>query len=218
MHNDILANVTLSGLPLVFELDWPFHPSTSGGDFQVLHGSVSLADGSQLKANVAIHLSATMLELLPSLDAAEAQPYVLNALRKWTDRKELEFLKSGKLQPVQLSSRFKNFSTGGWHFESATDAEIEQLLKDKLYWVAGKITGAPVALNDPADALYLGTSTAKLAQAGDRLHALGLLQSVGTLAVPTEALLALSHEFETRASKAFENLQMKHAFESVKGH
>lgn len=217
MHNDILANVTLSGLPLVFELVWPFHPSTSGGDFHVLHGSVSLADGSGLKASVAIHLSATMLDLLPSLDAAEAQPYVLNALRKSTDKKELEFLKSGKLQPVQLSSRFKNLNSGGWQFESATDAQIEQFLRDKLYWVAGKITGAPVALNDPADALYLGTSTAKLTEVGDRLHARGLLQSVGTLAVPTEALLALSQEFETRASKAFENLQMKHAFESARG-
>lgn len=218
MPNEILANVTLSGLPLVFEIDWPFHPSTSGGDFHVLHGSVALADGSGLKAIVAVHLSATMSDLLASLDASEAQPYVLNALRKWTDRKELEFLKSGKLQPVQLSSRFKNFSTGGWKFENATEAQIEQFLKDKLYWVAGKITGTPVALNDPTDALYLGTSTTKLTEIGDRLHAQGLLSRVGTLAAPTDALLAMSHEFEARASKAFENLQLKHAFESAKGH
>ena len=30
--------VTAAGLPLSIELTWPFHQSTSGADFYVLHG------------------------------------------------------------------------------------------------------------------------------------------------------------------------------------
>jgi len=34
--------VTLTGLPLTVKLDWPFHQSTSGADFWVLHGDIRL--------------------------------------------------------------------------------------------------------------------------------------------------------------------------------
>src|SRR5207302_1340899 len=34
--------VTLAGLPLSFELHWPFHKSTSGADFWVLHADIRL--------------------------------------------------------------------------------------------------------------------------------------------------------------------------------
>ena len=36
--------VTLSGLPLTVTLQWPFHQSTSGADFWVLHGDIRLSD------------------------------------------------------------------------------------------------------------------------------------------------------------------------------
>jgi hypothetical protein len=39
--------VTLTGLPLTIKLEWPFHLSTSGADFWVLHGDIELA-GSTL--------------------------------------------------------------------------------------------------------------------------------------------------------------------------
>jgi hypothetical protein len=32
--------VTRNGLPLTFRLQWPFHASTSGADFWVLHGDI----------------------------------------------------------------------------------------------------------------------------------------------------------------------------------
>ena len=42
--------VTLSGLPLSFQFDWPFHKSTSGSDFWVLHGDIRLESSPGLHA------------------------------------------------------------------------------------------------------------------------------------------------------------------------
>src|SRR5579885_2115742 len=42
--------VTLSGLPLTIELKWPFHQSTSGADFWVLHGDIRLEGSEGLHA------------------------------------------------------------------------------------------------------------------------------------------------------------------------
>ncbi len=52
--------VTLAGLPLSFELHWPFHKSTSGADFWVLHADIRLENSSGLHAPVAVNLSATV--------------------------------------------------------------------------------------------------------------------------------------------------------------
>ena len=43
MGNRPLDFVSLSGVPIhVSELKWPFHPSTSGADWHVLHGRAEL--------------------------------------------------------------------------------------------------------------------------------------------------------------------------------
>ena len=57
--------VTLTGLPLTIKLDWPFHPSTSGADFWVLHGDVFLEGSEGLHAPVAVNLSQTVKEVMP---------------------------------------------------------------------------------------------------------------------------------------------------------
>jgi hypothetical protein len=78
--------VTLGGLPLSFELEWPFHRSTSGADFWVLHGDIRLENSDGLHAPVAVNLSATVREVLASLEARDAEAPVINALRKEVDR------------------------------------------------------------------------------------------------------------------------------------
>src|SRR5579864_755042 len=65
--------VTLNGLPLTITLQWPFHRSTSGADFWVLHGDIRLENGAGLHAAVAVNLSATVREVLPSLEAKDAE-------------------------------------------------------------------------------------------------------------------------------------------------
>jgi hypothetical protein len=209
--------VTLSGVPLNIELRWPFHKSTSGGDFHVLHGVVTLADGSGLHANVSVHLSAAIQELLSSLDQSELEPVVISALRKWTDKKELEFIKSTKLQPLPLSSRFIHFKTKVWQFEDATDEQIRQLLKDQLYWGSLKTAAsAPIAIADASDVLYTGATAERFTEAAQQLEKEGWASISGESFTPTSKIAAAAAEFETRAAKAFEAIQMKHAFEASK--
>ena len=57
--------VTLSGLPLSFHLEWPFHKSTSGADFSVLHADIALETSEGLHAPVSVNMSATVREVLP---------------------------------------------------------------------------------------------------------------------------------------------------------
>ena len=73
---------TISGLPLSFEFEWPFHKSASGADFWVLHGTAYLEDGTGLRADFSIHLSQTMSDMLPNTEMSAALPYVINVVRR----------------------------------------------------------------------------------------------------------------------------------------
>jgi hypothetical protein len=82
--------MTLTGLPLTIRLEWPFHKSTSGADFWVLHGDIRLENSEGLHAAVAVNLSMTVREVMPSLEPKDAEAPVINALRKEVDRRQIE--------------------------------------------------------------------------------------------------------------------------------
>src|ERR1700733_9742876 len=126
--------VTLTGLPLTMELQWPFHRSTSGAVFWVLHGDIWLENSDGLHAPVAVNLSATVREVLPSLEPKDAEAPVINALRKEVDRRQIEFVKSGKLKPVAFSSRHYSFKRGQWVFGKASDEATAEFVERKVYW------------------------------------------------------------------------------------
>src|SRR6266850_743252 len=116
--------LTLSGLPLTISIEWPFHQSTSGADFWVLHGDIRLEGSNGLHCPVAVNLSATVREVLPSLEEKDVLGPVINALRKEVDSRQIEFVKSGKLVPVHFSSRHYDFKRNQWVFGKATDENI----------------------------------------------------------------------------------------------
>ena len=120
--------VTLGGLPLMVELKWPFHKSGSGADFWVLHGDIKLGGSDGLHSLVAVNLSATVREVLPTLEPKDVEGPVINSLRKDVDRRQLEFVKSGKLVPVQFSSRHYDFKRSKWVFGKASDEDISLLI------------------------------------------------------------------------------------------
>jgi hypothetical protein len=126
--------VTLTGLPLTIELEWPFHRSTSGADFWVLHGDIRLESSDGLHAPMAVNLSATVREVMASLEPKDAEAPVINALRKEVDKRQVEFLKSGKLKPVAFSSRHYDFKRQKWVFGKATDEVIATFVERKVYW------------------------------------------------------------------------------------
>src|SRR6516165_6487554 len=103
--------VTRTGLPLSFHFDWPFRHAKSGADFDVLHAEITLENSQDLRALVAVNLSVTLREVLPSLDRKDTEGPVINALRKEIDNKQIEFQKSAKLVPLPFSSRHYSFKT-----------------------------------------------------------------------------------------------------------
>ena len=138
--------VTRTGLPLSFHFDWPFRKSTAGADFWYLHADIRLESGAGLHSLAAVNLSATVREIMPSLEAGDTQAPIINALRKEVDRRQLEFMKSGKLVPVHFSSRHYDFKRNKWVFGKASDEEVSLLIARKIYWqtkiVGGDICGA----------------------------------------------------------------------------
>lgn len=206
--------VTLTGLPLTIALEWPFHRSTSGADFWVLHGDIRLENSDGLHAPVAVNLSATVKEVLPSLEPQGAEAPVINALRKEVDRKQIEFVKSGKLKPVPFSSRHYDFKRQKWVFGKATDDVIATFVERKVFWHT-KLSGEKrVWVGDPADAQYLETTAAHLMEIAGRLVAAdGLVRMEGEWAEATAGLMGQAERFESAMRNATEELEKKHAFE-----
>lgn len=210
--------VTLSGLPLTIALEWPFHRSGSGADFWVLHGDLRIA-ATELHALVSVNLSATVREVLPSLEPNDAESPVINALRKEVDRRQIEFAKSGKLLPVSFSSRHYDFKRGKWVFGKASDEAIAGFVERKVYWSSreAKATGPEANrfwIGDPAEAQYLETTPAHVLEVAARLVAGdGLLRMDGEFAEPTPGLMRQVERFEGETRAALEELDRKHAFE-----
>ncbi len=231
--------VTLTELPLSIALEWPFHRSTSGADFWVLHGDIRLENSEGLHAPVAVNLSATVREVLASLEPKDAEAPVINALRKEVDRRQIEFAKSGKLVPVAFSSRYYDFKRQKWVFGKASDEVIATFLERKVYWetkvrsnspflrqAQGGLSrterekdGAPAVENrvwiaDPTEAQYLETTPAHLIEVAGRLVAGdGLVRMDGDWAEATPGLMGQAERFESAMRTAVEQLEKKHAFE-----
>ena len=204
--------VTLTGLPLSFELKWPFHRSTSGADFWTLHADIRLENSEGLHAPVAVNLSATLREVLPSMEAKDVEGPIINALRKEVSKRQVEFVKSGKLVPVQFSSRHFDFKRNQWFFGKASEEEISQLVLRKVYWQT-RLVGGPVWLGDPTEALYLESSTEQLLEVARGFGKQGWVKLEGERAVANDALMAQVEKFEAEMKASLEALEKKHAFE-----
>jgi hypothetical protein len=204
--------VTRTGLPLSFHLEWPFRKSTSGADFFVLHADIRLENSEGLHAPVAVNLSATVREVMPSLEAKDVEQPIINALRKEVDRRQLEFVKSGKLVPVQFSSRHYDFKRSKWMFGKASDEEMALLLTRKVYWQT-RLVGGTVWIGDPAEALYVETSSEHLLDVAKKLEAQQLIKLEEEWATANPSLMEQAAKFETDMRAALEELEKKHAFE-----
>lgn len=207
-----LIYVTAAGLPLSFELKWPFHQSTSGADFWVLHADIRLENSAGLHAPVAVNLSATVREVIPSLEPNDTQAAVINALRKEVDRKQIEFVKSGKLVPVHFSSRHWDYKRSQWVFGKATDEDILRLITRKVFWQT-RLVGGEVWLGDETEAMYVQSTTDHLAHFAKSLSDQGLFKMERRWATANPVLMERAAEFEAEVQKAREELEKKHAFE-----
>ena len=204
--------VTRTGLPLSFQLEWPFRHATSGADFDVLHSTIMLENSAGLRALVAVNLSATLREVLPSLEAKDTEAPIINALRKEVDQKQIEFVKSGKLVPLPLSSRHYSFKLDKWVFGKASDEEIAAMIERKVFWQTLLVSG-DVWLGDATEALYLDTTSDHIAEIAAQLAQKGLFTLARRYATALPALMGQKDRFEAELAAAQRQLEEKHAFE-----
>jgi len=184
-----LRFVTLSGVPVsITELKWPFHPSTSGSDWLVLHGRVELLDSNEgLHAEVAVGMTQTMKEALGSLAEEHAEGLVVNAVRKTIDNGQLALMKSGKLQPVHVTSRFYSFVTRKIQFPTQPEHDVREMLKRRVFWLGR--SGAVVEVAHPYDCQYVNFSREKMLELARQLAGQGLIKLEGDQATASDVLL-----------------------------
>ena len=202
--------VTLAGLPLRIELEWPFRRSGAGADFYVLHGDLRLESSEGLHCLVALQMTQTVKEVLPSLDPADVEAPAINILRKDVDRKQLEFVKSPKRVPVPFSARQYSFKRQQWDFAKAGDEQVAELVRRKVYWNS-KLGAERVWIADPIDAQYVSSPPVRLLEAASRLET--WLRLEGEYAAAAPALLAEGTKIEAEMRAALDALEKKHAFE-----
>jgi hypothetical protein len=210
------SGVTLRGFPVRIELQWPFHRSDGGSDWYVMHGTIRLADGGPLHADIALNLAETIKEVLPSLDSDLAFWVAINTARKALDEKQLELLKSGKRQPVPVSSRSYSIRDQHFRFWQATTQQVEEFIARKVFWLSGR-QREPVMISDPCDAQYLGAADPnmvdKLVASAQDLAARGMVELAGDYARATDGVLSRAQAFIAAKDQALEELHAKHAFE-----
>lgn len=168
--------VTLSGVPIsVRELTWPFRPSTSGADWLVLHGRVDLLDSSEgLHSDVAVEMTQTMKEALGSVAQEHAEGLVVNSIRKTIDNAQLAFMKSGKLQPVHVTTRYYSFRGKMIQFPTQSEADVREMLKRRVFWLGKK--GDAVSVADPYDCQYVNFSREQMLELARQLAGQGLIR------------------------------------------
>ncbi len=198
--------VTLSGVPIeITELKWPFHASTSGSDWHVLHGRADLLGSDGLHVEVAVGITQTMKDALGSLEPEHAEGLVVNSIRKTIDNGQLAFVKSGKLQPVHVTSRFYSFVTRQIQFPTQSDQYVLQLLKARVFWIGSKAAkGAPISLAHPYDCQYVNLSRERILELARELAAQGLINMESEFATATDALLKQEPAFIAAMNKGVE--------------
>lgn len=203
---------TFYGIPLAFDLRFPFHASSAGADWHVLHGTITLEDGSGLLAEVAVQMSAAVRGVLPSLEPADTLGIAINSIRKMVDTRDMEFLKSSKKQPVHMNSRVYSVVDKKWTFHQASDAELVEFLRAKAFW-RDRAGAREFSVTDPIEQLYLGATSARLLAAAQTLAASGELAVTGETAAATARLKDQAAAMESKTRKVLDELNAKHQFE-----
>ena len=206
MGNRPLHFVTLSGIPIyISELKWPFHASTSGSDWFILHGRANLLGSDGLHVEVAVGLTQTMKDALGSLEPEHAEGLVINSIRKTIDNGQLAFVKSGKLQPVHVTSRFYSFAAKRIQFPAQSEQDVLEMLKRRVFWLSSKEgKGAPVSIAHPYDCQYVNLSRERILELARQLAAQGLINLESEFATATDPLLKEEPAFVAAMHKGVE--------------
>ena len=198
--------VTLSGVPLDFEIHWPFRAVQSSDD-QFIHVLARVGSPWSWEANFTVALSGIDQHEMGiySLSPPAVERFIVNAIRVGVDRGEARFYRVGQhpsdLQSVRISASFLDRP-------APTESEINSFLLKKVYWLAFRegeeFSRAPIA--DPYDCTYLGLSAQRLRQVARVLNASEKLSLEHTFqfASPSDKLLQESERFENELAAVIE--------------
>jgi hypothetical protein len=126
---------------------------------------------------------------------------VVNAIRKTIDNGQIAFLKSGKLQPVHVTSRFYNFREKKIQFPTQTEQDVREMLKRRVFWLDGS---GPVEIAHPYDCQYVNFSPERMLELAQQLASEGLLQLQGTTATITDELKKQASNIRAAMQKGVE--------------
>lgn len=197
--------MTLRGIPLAIEIEWPFQLSTDGGSYHFVHVHTKTLNAPPRVANFSVHLTHTISTMaFPSLEFVIVESCVVNSIRKAIGDGAV-FYSDGQhpsdLQIAVISSKIYESKPKRFHFANATDQEITDFLIRKVYWLGFKQgrKKTAVLIADPFDAEYLGASVQHLERVADLIAANGLIEldSTGKFANSTDTLLKSSSKYES---------------------
>jgi hypothetical protein len=135
-------------------------------------------------------MTQTMKDALGSLEPENAESLVVNSIRKTIDNGQLAFVKSGKLQPVHVTSRFYSFREKKIEFPRQQEQDVKEMLKRRVFWLSVKTgKGAPVSVAHPYDCQYVNFSREKMLELAKQLAAEGWLNVESEFATATPTLL-----------------------------
>lgn len=219
--------VTMGGIPVSFsEFSWPFHRSTTGADTNVVHGVMRLEDpkdgvSSPLHAKIAASMTVTFEEIVPAPEQPYAETAIYNAIRKTLDQGQLELLKSGNRQPVNVTTRFYSRWKKAFMFTDTDEASRKEFVATKVYWLSHELgADAPVWIADPRDAQYLNTTPIDLVRAAKLLAAEGLLTLAdgSEFAVATPLLVARGESYHAKLADGLASTKPQFNEEMRHGH
>jgi hypothetical protein len=131
-----------------------------------------------------------MKEALGSLAEEHAEGLVVNSIRKTIDNGQLALLKSGKLQPVHVTSRFYSFLAKQIQFPTQSEADVQELIKRRVFWLSTRLgQGAPIDIADPYDCQYVNLSREKMVEIAQQVAAQDLIRLQADHAVAAPGLL-----------------------------
>jgi hypothetical protein len=203
--------MTLSGIPLTFGIEFPFARSTEGGDFKFVHVHTKTGIDTVFESNFSVHLTNTIAANLLSLEFIVTEPLVINAVRRFVDAKQAVFYPEGEhpvnLQVLTIESSDYDYKARRFVFQKATDEEIADFLRRKVYWLGFRRgnQATRMYIADSYDAEYLGVSSDRLQQIGAILAAKGFIQldSSGVYASAGTKLLLEAHNLDRERAALF---------------
>jgi hypothetical protein len=113
---------------------------------------------------------------LGSLAQEHAEGLVVNSIRKVLDNGQLAMVKSGKRQPVHVTSRFYSFTAKKIQFPTQSEDDVREMLKRRVFWLTKVTNGAAVEVAHPYDCQYVNFTREKLLELAKQLAGQGLIK------------------------------------------